>query len=99
MNMSFNMNILKSILYFFFGMWLMMLSACGGNKPRVDCQKSPNDPFCLREQQHKEKEQQTKAQEQVKFKSIGDCLKAKKAEEGMDSESKPTPQMVQQCIG
>ena len=72
----------------------MVLSACDSNEhseSKVDCQKSPNDSRCI-------EEQKVQVQEKEKFKSLGDCLKAKKAEAGVDPNSKPTVQMLQQCI-
>ena len=95
--MNFKTYILKSILYFSFGM--LLLSACEEKEQsEVDCQKSPNDPFCIEEQTRQVEEQQAQAQvqaqEKAKFKSLGECLKAKKEQAGV---SKPTVEMIQQC--
>ena len=74
----------------------MVLSAFSNNEnSEVDCQKSPDDSQCIEEQKFKAEVQQT--QEKEKFKSLGDCLKAKKTEAGVDPNSKPTVQMLQQC--
>ena len=91
--MNFKTYILKSILYFSFGM--LLLNACEEKEQsEVDCQKSPNDPFCIEEQTRQVEEQQAQAQEKAKFKSLGECLKAKKEQAGV---SKPTVEMIQQC--
>ena len=88
-----NPHILKLILYFSFGM--LFLIACGEKEQsKVDCQKSPNDPLCVEEQTRKAEEKQIQVQEQEKFKSLGECLKAKKEQAGV---SKPTVEMIQQC--
>ena len=93
-----NTDMLKSILYLFFGILFMFFSACGDSKKSMDCQKSPSDPLCIEEQKREAEEQQVQAQEQAKFKSMGDCLKAKKAEAGIAPDAKPTSEMLQQCI-
>lgn len=95
--MNMNTYILKSILYLSFGILFLFLNACGDKgRSEVNCQESPNDSWCIEEQKRKAEQQQAQEQEQAKFKSIGDCLKAKKAEAGV---SKPTPAMLQQCKG
>ena len=90
--------VLKLILYYLLFIWF---SACGGSSSssgggpsNVDCESSPNDPSCIEEQQREAEEEQTKAQEQAKFQSIGACLQAKKESAGV---SKPTAEMLQQC--
>ena len=79
-------------LYLFFGVFI---NACGGSSgSSKKCDSSPNDPSCVEEQRREVEEQQTKAQEKAKFQSLGECLKAKKAEAGV---TKPTAEMLQQC--
>ena len=92
--MNLKTSILKSILYF--SMFFMFLNACKDKeKSEVNCQKSPDDSHCIEEQKRKAEKQQ--AQQTKKFKNIGDCLKAKKAEAGVDPKSKPTVQMLKEC--
>ncbi len=86
----------KIILYLSFG---MLLNACGGNRrSEVDCQKSPGNPWCVEEQRSKEEKKQVETQQKITFKNLGDCLRQKQIEEGAGTDSKPTPQMVQQCL-
>ena len=80
---------------------IFLMCACGSDKSQksaFNCEESPDDPLCITEKEQKEEEEQIQAQEEAKFKSIGDCLKAKKAEAGVGADSKPTPEMLQQCI-
>ena len=94
--------ILKLIFYYFLiGFFLILLAACGGGSRRSgpNCKASPDDPKCVGEKEAKEARRQAEQQEQAQFKSIGDCLKAKKEEAGVESNSPPTPEMLKQCTG
>ena len=94
---------LKSILFFgvllvFFG---VLFNACGGGGSRGSedvCKKTPDSPLCVEEQKREEEQKQAEVQQQEKFKTAGECLKAKKAEAGLGKDDKPTRDMLEQCL-
>ena len=84
--------------YFLIGVFLIFLNSCGG-RPGPNCTPSSDDPECVREREAEEARKQAEQQERAQFKSIGDCLKAKKEEAGVESDSPPTAEMLKQCTG
>ena len=87
--MSTKNHIPKIFIIFSFGLSLMFLKACGEKEERI---KSKVE---VQQEQVREAEiKQAQAQEQAKFKSLGECLKVKKAQAGV---SKPTVEMIKQC--
>ena len=101
-NHSFFSFLLKAILGVFFGLGLLFLNACKDKDHPADKNKPQRqEPETKTSQGQKNPEQtleaeiqQAQAHEQAKFKSLGECLKAKKEKAGV---SKPTVEMIQQC--
>ena len=82
--------IMKVIMYLILSISLILLSACGKSEEEKQIEAI--------EKQDKQQQAQAQKQEQQKFENVGACVKTKMTEAGLSADTKPTIEILQQCL-